>query len=77
MAWTLLGVKSKGLRVVSQFASELLDAFEQKIQTETLPVCDTSVKKTGVEYHLQAPSLQHSAAVPIYLIMPNTGLLGR
>jgi hypothetical protein len=23
--------------VVSQFASELLDAFEQKIQTETLP----------------------------------------
>jgi hypothetical protein len=24
-------------RVVSQFASELLDAFEQKIQTETLP----------------------------------------
>jgi hypothetical protein len=25
--------------VVSQFASELLDAFEQKIQTETLPFC--------------------------------------
>jgi hypothetical protein len=24
--------------VVSQFASELLDAFEQKIQTETLPI---------------------------------------
>jgi hypothetical protein len=24
--------------VVSQFASELLDAFEQKIQTETLPL---------------------------------------
>jgi hypothetical protein len=26
-----------GCGVVSQFASELLDAFEQKIQTETLP----------------------------------------
>ncbi len=25
------------MTVVSQFASELLDAFEQKIQTETLP----------------------------------------
>jgi hypothetical protein len=34
----LFGPVNAALRtVVSQFASELLDAFEQKIQTETLP----------------------------------------
>jgi hypothetical protein len=38
LAYQRMDVKLGYFLVVSQFASELLDAFEQKIQTETLPI---------------------------------------
>jgi hypothetical protein len=43
---------------VSQFASELLDAFEQKIQTETLPIPLT----VDVRSPVAAVSPSHAAA---------------